>query len=45
MLVYDWRIATKDVDRVFEHDRDRVRRLAAQIAEAHGWPADWLKSA
>jgi hypothetical protein len=42
MLVYDWRIATKDVDGVFEHDRDRVGRLAAQIAEAHGWPADWL---
>ena len=42
MLVYDWRIATKDVDGVYEKDRDRVRRLADRIADAHGWPADWL---
>ena len=42
MLVFDWRIATKDVDGVFERDRERVRRLAARVAEVHGWPDDWL---
>jgi hypothetical protein len=42
MLTYDWRLATKDVDAVFEADRQTVRRLAADIAEAHGWSSDWL---
>jgi hypothetical protein len=42
MLIFDWRAATKDVDGVVEDDRDVVRRLAARIAEAHGWPHDWL---
>ncbi len=42
MLSYDWRIATKDVDGVFEADRDLVRRLAGRIAQRRGWPADWL---
>jgi hypothetical protein len=42
MLTFDWRVATKDVDGVFEADRDIVRRLAARIAEDYGWPADWL---
>ena len=42
MLIYDWRKATKDVDSVFEADRDRVRRLASEIAAERGWPADWL---
>jgi len=41
-LIFDWRAATKDVDGVFEGDREIVRRLAGRIAEAHGWPADWL---
>ncbi len=27
---------------VFEADRDVVRRLAALVAQAHGWPSDWL---
>jgi hypothetical protein len=42
MLIFDWRVATKDVDGVFEADRDTVRRLAARVAEDYGWPADWL---
>jgi hypothetical protein len=42
MLTFDWRVATKDVDGVFEADRDIVRRLAARIAEDYGWPVDWL---
>jgi hypothetical protein len=41
-LIFDWRAATKDVDGVFDLDRDRVRRLAAHVAEDRGWPADWL---
>jgi hypothetical protein len=42
MLTYDWRAATKDVDAVFEADRNLVRRLVARIADERGWPADWL---
>ena len=42
MLIFDWRAATKDVDGVFEADRDIVRRLATRIAEQYGWTADWL---
>jgi len=42
MLMFDWRAATKDVDAVFEAGRDRVRRLAADIAAERGWPADWI---
>ena len=32
MLTYDWRVATKDVDAVFEADRQTIRRLAREIA-------------
>jgi hypothetical protein len=42
MLICDWRVATKDVDGVYEADRDVVRRLAAAVAEQRGWPPDWL---
>ena len=42
MLTYDWRIATRDVDAVFEADKSSVRRLAAVVAEERGWDADWL---
>jgi len=42
MLTYDWRLATKDVDAVFEADRQTVRRLAQGIAEENGWDPDWL---
>jgi len=42
MLTYDWRAATRDVDAVFEADKQTVRRLAKEIAEANGWDDDWL---
>lgn len=42
MLTYDWRLATRDVDAVFESDRSTVRRLAAEIAQEKGWDRDWL---
>ncbi|HEY1934011.1 MAG TPA: hypothetical protein VGG99_18530 [Acetobacteraceae bacterium] len=42
ILTYDWRIATRDVDAVFEGERQTVRRLAAAIAEENGWDHDWL---
>jgi hypothetical protein len=42
ILTYDWRIATRDVDAVFEADRQTVRRLAAEIADDIGWDRDWL---
>ncbi len=42
MLSYDWRLATKDVDGVFESDRKTVRAFAAVVARERGWPEDWL---
>ena len=42
MLTYDWRLATKDVDAVFEADRTTVRRLARDIAEEYDWDPNWL---
>ena len=42
MLSYDWRLATKDVDGVYEADRITVRMLAGEIARERGWPANWL---
>ncbi len=42
MLTYDWRTATRDVDAVFETDRETIRRLTAAMAEEHGWDRDWL---
>ena len=42
MLTYDWRVATRDVDAVFEADRGTVRRLASDIARENGWDLDWL---
>jgi hypothetical protein len=41
-LTMNWRIATKDVDAVFERDKEFVTRIAAQIAEENGWDHDWL---
>ena len=38
MLSYDWRLATKDVDAVYERDRETVRALARVIAQDRGWP-------
>lgn len=42
MLTYDWRRATRDVDAVFEADRQTVGRLAREIAEEKGWDPGWL---
>jgi hypothetical protein len=42
ILTDDWRVATRDVDAVFEADRQTVRRLAAEIADDIGWDRDWL---
>lgn len=42
MLSYDWRLATKDVDAVFEVDKQTIRRLAKDIAEENDWDANWL---
>lgn len=42
ILTFDWRHATKDVDAVFESDKQTVRRLAQQLAEENDWDPDWL---
>jgi hypothetical protein len=42
MLMFDWRLATRDVDAVFERDRDAVRRFARDLARDHGWDENWL---
>jgi hypothetical protein len=42
MLTYDWRLATKDVDAVFEADKQTIRRLAKEIAEENDWDPNWL---
>ena len=41
-LIFDTRRATKDVDAVFERDRDWIRRTAKDMADANGWDPDWL---
>lgn len=41
-LVFDLRLATRDVDAVVHGAPEFIRRLAAQIAEEEGWPTDWL---
>jgi hypothetical protein len=42
MLMFDWRLATRDVDAVFEKDRDAVRRFARDLARDNGWVENWL---
>jgi hypothetical protein len=42
MLTLKVRIATRDVDAVFEADKELVRGLARDIAAAHGWDESWL---
>lgn len=42
MLTFDWRVATKDVDAVFEADKQTIRRLARDIAKENDWDPDWL---
>ena len=42
MLTLNYRVATKDVDAVFEKDKEFVRRLATEMAEEFGWDNNWL---
>jgi hypothetical protein len=42
VLTTNFRVATQDVDAVFEADRTFVRTIASAIADEFGWPADWL---
>lgn len=42
MLTLKHRAATKDVDAVFEKDKDFVRKIAEAMAEDFGWDKDWL---
>jgi len=44
-LAYDLRKTTKDVDAVFEADRDFVRKAAGEIATEMGLEQDWLNDA
>ena len=42
LLTLDRRVATRDVDAVFESDKDFVKKLAAGMAEDFGWDENWL---
>jgi hypothetical protein len=42
MLTLKVRVPTRDVDAVFETDKDLVRRLVRDMASAHGWDESWL---
>jgi hypothetical protein len=42
VLSMDFRIATRDVDAVFESDRAFVREAAASVAKEFGWDANWI---
>jgi hypothetical protein len=42
MLTFPARVATKDVDAVVETGADWLRAITREIAEARGWPEDWL---
>lgn len=42
LLTFDQRAATRDVDAVFENDREFVRRAAIKVAGEFGWSADWI---
>ena len=41
-LTFDQRAATRDIDAVFENDREFVRCAAAQVAERFGWKSEWI---
>ncbi len=42
LLTFDQRAATRDVDAVFDKDREFVRRAAARVAEEFGWTGHWI---
>lgn len=42
VLTTNFRVATQDVDAVFESDRVFVRRSADIVASEFGWNADWI---
>ena len=42
LLTFDHRAATRDVDAVFDKDREFVRRAAARVAEEFGWTDHWI---
>lgn len=44
-IAYDLRMATKDVDAVFEKDKDFVRNSALEIANQLALPENWLNDA
>jgi hypothetical protein len=42
LLTFDFRVATRDVDAVFDTDHAFVRRAANVIADEFGWPPNWI---
>ncbi len=42
LLTFDRRASTRDVDAVFDMDREFVRRAAAQVADEFGWSRNWI---
>ena len=42
VLTTDFRIATRDVDAVFEQDRSFIRRAAGTVAAEFGWNENWI---
>jgi hypothetical protein len=44
-VAYDLRSTTKDVDAVFEQDKDFVRKAVELVAEEMDLPSDWLNDA
>ncbi len=42
LLTFDHRAATRDVDAVFETNREFLRRAAAEVAKEFGWNSSWI---
>ncbi len=42
LLTLNRQVSTHDVDAVFEHDKDYLKRVAAEMAAEFGWSEDWL---
>jgi hypothetical protein len=42
LLTLNRRVNTRDVDAVFEKDKDFIKKLASQIAAESGWDENWL---